>query len=108
MGINHIGIGIKSGENRAVHAAEEAISSPSLGMALESAANVLLYVKGGSDMSITESYAASKVVRNAAPAEANIVFGSVIDREMQDEVRVTVIVTRKRAFAEDLEAMPAM
>src|SRR5713101_5098037 len=88
-----MGIGIASGENRAAEAARIAVSSPLLESSIEGATGVLLNVTGGSDVGLFEVNEAAEVVTSAADANANIIFGAVIDPGMGEEVRVTVIAT---------------
>lgn len=88
-----MGIGVASGENRAVEAAQEAISSRLLESSIDGADRVLLSVTGGSDLGLLEVTEAAEVVSNAVDPEANIIFGSVIDDSLGDQVRVTVIAT---------------
>jgi cell division protein FtsZ len=88
-----MGIGIASGENRAAEAARIAVSSPLLESSIEGATGVLLNVTGGSDVGLFEVNEAAEVVTSAADANANVIFGAVIDDSMSDEVRVTVIAT---------------
>ncbi len=86
-----MGIGSARGENRAVAAAEEAISSPLLEASIEGAHGVLLSISGGSDLGLFEINEAAKLVADSAHPEANIIFGAVIDDTLGDEVRITVI-----------------
>ncbi|MGH8825990.1 MAG: cell division protein FtsZ [Jiangellaceae bacterium] len=86
-----MGIGSARGEDRAVAAAEMAISSPLLEASIDGAHGVLLYVSGGSDLGLFEINEAANLVAQAAHDEANIIFGAVIDDALGDEVRVTVI-----------------
>jgi cell division protein FtsZ len=86
-----MGIGSARGDNRAVAAAEGAISSPLLEASIDGARGVLLSVAGGSDLGLFEINEAAKLVADAAHPEANIIFGAVIDDTLGDEVRVTVI-----------------
>jgi cell division protein FtsZ len=86
-----MGIGSARGEDRAVAAAEMAISSPLLEASIEGAHGVLLSVAGGSDLGLFEINEAAQLVSEAAHPEANIIFGAVIDDALGDEVRVTVI-----------------
>jgi cell division protein FtsZ len=86
-----MGIGAARGENRAVEAAEEAISSPLLEASIEGAHGVLLSISGGSDLGLFEIHQAAGLIHDAVHAEANIIFGAVIDDSLGDEVRVTVI-----------------
>lgn len=86
-----MGIGSARGEDRAVAAAEMAISSPLLEASIDGAHGVLLSVQGGSDLGLFEINEAANLVAQAAHDEANIIFGAVIDDALGDEVRVTVI-----------------
>ncbi len=88
-----IGIGTANGENRAVEAAKEAISSPLLEESVEGASGILLNVTGAHDLGLFEVNEAAEIIASAADANANIIFGAVIDDGFQDEVRVTVIAT---------------
>lgn len=86
-----MGIGYARGDDRAVQAAEMAISSPLLEASIDGAHGVLLSIQGGSDLGLFEINEAARLVQEAAHAEANIIFGAVIDDALGDEVRVTVI-----------------
>jgi cell division protein FtsZ len=86
-----MGIGSARGDNRAVAAAELAIASPLLEASMEGAHGVLLSISGGSDLGLFEINEAASLVADSAHAEANIIFGAVIDDALGDEVRVTVI-----------------
>jgi cell division protein FtsZ len=86
-----MGIGSARGEDRAVEAAEKAISSPLLEAGIDGAHGVLLSVSGGSDLGLFEINEAARLVADAAHPDANIIFGAVIDDTLGDEVRVTVI-----------------
>jgi cell division protein FtsZ len=86
-----MGIGSARGEDRAVQAAEAAISSPLLEASIDGAHGVLLSISGGSDLGLFEINEAARLVQEAAHPEANIIFGTVIDDALGDEVRVTVI-----------------
>ncbi|MEH3078968.1 cell division protein FtsZ [Quadrisphaera setariae] len=86
-----MGIGSSRGDNRAVEAAELAISSPLLEASIDGAHGVLLSIQGGSDLGLFEINEAARMVQEAAHPEANIIFGAVIDDALGDEVRVTVI-----------------
>src|SRR4029077_5510179 len=79
------------GEDRAVQAAELAISLPLLEASIDGAHGVLLSISGGSDLGLFEINEAARLVQEAAHPEANIIFGAVIDDALGDEVRVTVI-----------------
>ena len=86
-----MGIGSATGEDRALQAAELAISSPLLEASIDGAHGVLLSIQGGSDLGMFEVTEAARLVQEAAHPEANIIFGTVIDDTLGDEVRVTVI-----------------
>jgi cell division protein FtsZ len=94
MGDALMGIGYGSGENRAKEAATQAISSPLLdNVSINGAKAVLINITGNSNMSLLEVNEAASLITEAAGAEANIIFGAVIDETLQDEIRVTVIAT---------------
>jgi len=86
-----MGIGSARGDDRAVAAAEMAISSPLLEASIDGAHGVLLSIQGGSDLGLFEINEAAQLVSNSAAPDANIIFGAVIDDALGDEVRVTVI-----------------
>ncbi|MEU1524187.1 cell division protein FtsZ [Nocardia rhamnosiphila] len=86
-----MGIGSSRGEGRSVKAAESAINSPLLEASMDGAHGVLLSIAGGSDLGLFEINEAASLVQEAAHIEANIIFGTVIDDSLGDEVRVTVI-----------------
>ena len=86
-----MGIGSARGADRAIKAAELAVESPLLEASIEGAHGVLLSIQGGSNLGIFEINDAAQLVREAAHPEANIIFGTVIDDTLGDEVRVTVI-----------------
>ena len=86
-----MGIGHATGEGRALSAARAAISSPLLEASIEGARGILLSISGGSDLGLFEVNEAAEVIHGVAHPDANIIFGTVIDDEMGDEVRVTVI-----------------
>jgi len=94
MGLALMGTGTASGENRAVEAAQRAISSPLLeDNSIQGAHGVLLNITGGPDMSLFEVNEASSLIQAEAHEDANIIFGTVIDEKMGDEIRITVIAT---------------
>jgi cell division protein FtsZ len=88
-----MGIGTAAGESRAGDAAKAAISSPLLEENVEGATGILLNITGGKDLGLFEVNDAAEIIQTAADANANIIFGAVIDETMSDEVRVTVIGT---------------
>ena len=94
MGMALMGTGTASGENRAIEAAQRAISSPLLeDNTIQGAQGVLLSITGGPDMSLHEINEASSLIQEEAHEDANIIFGTVIDESMGDEIRITVIAT---------------
>lgn len=94
MGLALMGAGRASGENRALEATQQAISSPLLEEAtIEGAKGVLINITGGSDLTLYEVNEASSIIREAADDDANIIFGAVIDDTMHDEMKITVIAT---------------
>ncbi|MEW5925254.1 MAG: cell division protein FtsZ [Candidatus Zixiibacteriota bacterium] len=89
-----MGTGIASGEDRAEQAAKQAISSPLLeDVSMTGAAGVLINITGGEDMSLNDVNQATTIINQAAGADANIIFGAVIDPNFKDQIRVTVIAT---------------
>jgi cell division protein FtsZ len=94
MGMALLGTGVARGENRAVDAAQKAISSPLLEeSSIEGARGVLINITGGPDMTLFEVNEASSIIKEVAHEDAQIIFGSVVDENMQGEIRVTVIAT---------------
>ncbi len=94
MGMALMGTGIAAGENRAVEAAQRAISSPLLeDNTIQGAHGILLNITGGPDMSLYEINEASSLIQAEAHEDANIIFGTVIDENMGEEIRITVIAT---------------
>ena len=94
MGMAMMGAAIAQGENRAVEAAQKAISSPLLEeVSIKGARGVLINITGGPDLSLHEVNEAATLIQEEADEEANIIFGAVIDESMGDEVRITVIAT---------------
>jgi cell division protein FtsZ len=86
-----MGIGAAAGDGRAVNAARGAITSPLLEASIEGARGILLQIAGGSDLGLFEVNEAAEIIHGVAHPDANIIFGSVVDDAMGDEVRVTVI-----------------
>jgi cell division protein FtsZ len=103
MGLALMGAGRASGENRAMEATQQAISSPLLEEAtIEGAKGVLINITGGPDLTLFEVNEASSIIREAADEDANIIFGAVIDETMRDEMKITVIATgfdKENAYA---------
>ncbi|MEC0302581.1 cell division protein FtsZ [Terribacillus saccharophilus] len=88
-----MGIGIATGENRATEAAKKAISSPLLETSIDGAHGVLMNISGGTNLSLYEVQEAADIVTSAADQEVNVIFGSVINEDLKDEIVVTVIAT---------------
>ncbi|HZG61177.1 MAG TPA: cell division protein FtsZ [Anoxybacillus sp.] len=99
-----MGIGIASGENRAAEAAKKAISSPLLETSIDGAQGVLMNITGGTNLSLYEVQEAADIVASASDPEVNMIFGSVINENLKDEIVVTVIAT---GFREDSETAPS-
>lgn len=94
MGLALMGAGRASGENRALEATQQAISSPLLEEAtIQGAKGVLINITGGPDLTLFEVNEASSIIREAADDDANIIFGAVIDENMRNEMKLTVIAT---------------
>jgi len=118
-----LGIGMGSGDNRALDAAERAVSSPLLETSVEGARSILLSITGGLDLSLWEVNEAARAVSDAAHPDANIIFGAMVDEKLSDQVWVTVVATgfserapraferdlagRERASRSDLRELPA-
>lgn len=88
-----MGIGVATGETRATEAAKKAISSPLLETSVDGAHGILMNITGGSNLSLFEVQEAADLVTSAADEEVNVIFGSVINEELEDEIIVTVIAT---------------
>ncbi len=93
QGMAHMGVGKASGENRAEDAAKEAIQSPLLETSIEGAKGVIINITGGSDLGLHEVNTAAELVQRSVDPEANIIFGTVTDTSMNDEIQITVIAT---------------
>jgi len=107
MGMALMGTGTSSGENRAVEAAQRAISSPLLeDNTIQGAHGILLNITGGPDMTLHEINEASSLIQKEAHEEANIIFGTVIDKDMTDEIRITVIATGFEDAAKAKQGIP--
>ncbi len=94
-----MGIGVAAGENRAAEAAKKAISSPLLETSIDGAQGVLMNITGGSNLSLYEVQEAADIVATASDQEVNMIFGSVINENLKDEIVVTVIAT---GFSEEV------
>jgi cell division protein FtsZ len=88
-----LGIGMGTGERRAIDAAEQAVASPLLETSMEGARQILLSITGGEDISLWEVNEAAKAVAEAAHPDANIIFGAMVDDKLEDQVWVTVVAT---------------
>jgi len=105
MGLAIMGSGTATGENRAVEAAQKAISSPLLeGISIKGAKGVLINITGSMDLGLHEVDEAATLVQEQADEDANIIFGAVIDENMGEEIRITVIAT---GFGQPAKAEPA-
>ena len=93
QGMAHMGIGKASGENRAEDAAKQAIQSPLLETSIEGAKGVIINITGSSDIGLLEANTAAELVQRNADPEANIIFGTVTDETMGEEIQITVIAT---------------
>ena len=93
QGMAHMGVGSASGENRAEDAAKEAIQSPLLETSIEGAKGVIINITGGDNLGLHEVNTAAELVQRSVDPEANIIFGTVTDETMGDEIRITVIAT---------------
>ncbi len=93
QGMAHMGVGKAAGENRAEDAAKEAIQSPLLETSIEGAKGVIINITGGEDLGLHEVNTAAELVQRSVDPEANIIFGTVTDPNMTDEIQITVIAT---------------
>ena len=92
-GMAHMGTGHASGENKAEDAAKEAIQSPLLETSIEGARGVIINITGGEDLGLQEVNTAAELIQRSVDPEANIIFGTVVDPNMSDEIKITVIAT---------------
>jgi len=99
-GTSLMSVGIGSGENRAVQAAESAVSSSLLDVTIDGAQGILFNITGGSNLSLFEVNEAAEIIKRKAHPEANIIFGAVIDDNMTDDLRITLIATGFDAVAQ--------
>ena len=93
QGMAHMGVGRASGENRAEDAAKEAIQSPLLETSIEGAKGVIINITGGDNLGLHEVNTAAELVQRSVDPEANIIFGTVTDESMGDDIQITVIAT---------------
>ncbi len=105
-----MGIGKASGENRATKAAQAAIDSPLLELSIEGARGILFTITGGSDLTMYEVNEAAKVITESADSNAKIIFGSIIDDSLKDEIKITVIATgfnqEKSSYDSEMDVSP--
>jgi cell division protein FtsZ len=107
MGLALMGTGVAGGDNRAVEAAQKAISSPLLeDNSIQGARGILLNITGGPEMTLFEVNEASSLIQTEAHEDANIIFGTVVDENMGDEVRITVIATGFDSMGRSGERIP--
>ena len=88
-----MGIGMATGENKAIEAAKQAVNSNLLDMSIDGARGIVFTITGGPDLSMTEVSDAAKVITSAADDDAKIIFGAVIDEKMKDQIKITVVAT---------------
>lgn len=103
-----MGIGHGSGDNRAIEAARAAIDSPLLELSIDGAKGILFNITGGPDLGMYEIDEAAKAITEAADADANIIFGAIIDEAMQGEVKITVIATGFESDHTKLQRVPIL
>ncbi len=92
-GLAHMGIGRGKGDNRTIEAVRQAVSSPLLETTIEGATGIILNIKGGIDLTLEEVYESAALVKEVVDPTCNIIFGSGIDENMEEEVEITVIAT---------------
>ncbi|MCQ2431744.1 MAG: cell division protein FtsZ [Clostridia bacterium] len=92
-GLAHMGTGQANGKDKAEKAAQMAISSPLLETTIQGAKGIIVNITGSQDMGLDEAYAASNLITDQADPDANVIWGVVIDPDLEDEIRVTVIAT---------------
>ena len=92
-GLAHMGLGRGKGENRTIEAVRQAVQSPLLETTIEGATGIILNIKGGPDLTLDEVYQSADLVKEVVDPSCNIIFGSGIDVDMNDEVEITVIAT---------------
>jgi cell division protein FtsZ len=88
-----LGDGIASGDNRAIKAAQKAIKNPLIEASVDGAKGILLNISGGPDLKLYEVNEAAEIIKDASSSDANIIFGAVIDENMSDKIKVTIIAT---------------
>ncbi len=105
QGMAHMGVGRAAGENRAEDAAKEAIQSPLLETSIEGAKGVIINITGGEDLGLHEVNTAAELVQRSVDPEANIIFGTVTDASMSDEIQITVIATGFETNGESISSI---
>ncbi len=105
QGMAHMGVGRAAGENRAEDAAKEAIQSPLLETSIEGAKGVIINITGGEDLGLHEVNTAAELVQRSVDPEANIIFGTVTDASMSDEIQITVIATGFETGSESISSI---
>ncbi|MEK7584406.1 MAG: cell division protein FtsZ, partial [Patescibacteria group bacterium] len=103
-----MGIGIASGDNRAINAARAAVESPLLEVSIDGARGVLFVITAGPSLSMHEVNEAAEVITASSDPDAKIIFGTVIDEKMGDELKVTVIATGFRSFQDKKAPEPSV
>ena len=102
-GMAHMGIGRASGENRAEDAAKQAIQSPLLETSIEGARGVIINITGGEELGLHEVNTAAELIQRSVDPEANIIFGTVTDPSMGDDIQITVIATGFEKGVQDIK-----
>jgi len=102
-GMAHMGIGRASGENRAEDAAKQAIQSPLLETSIEGARGVIINITGGEELGLHEVNTAAELIQRSVDPEANIIFGTVTDPSMGDDIQITVIATGFEKGVQDVK-----
>lgn len=105
QGMAHMGVGMASGENRAEDAAKEAIQSPLLETSIEGAKGVIINITGGADLGLHEVNTAAELVQRSVDPEANIIFGTVTNPSMKDDIQITVIATGFETNGESISSI---
>ena len=88
-----MGIGVASGENRAAEAAEKAVSSPLLELSIDGASGILFTISGNKDLGMKEVEEAAEIITSSASEDAKVIFGTVIDESLGDDIRISVVAT---------------
>ena len=108
-----IGIGLGVGDNREIEAARQAVSSPLLETSITGATDAIINVTGGNSLTLFEAEDAAEIIRQSANTDINIIFGAVINENLNDEVIVTVIATgfedslKEKNYSSERESVPS-